>query len=253
MLFTISHISAQIPNASFENWEQENTWEVPTNWTTNNDENNFISVTKVESLTDGDFAMKVETNGPSFEGLAPGIASCIFLPNGNSNTLEFSYRIDSLIAGGNVEAIILQLKNDHFNQIGYWKLDVVTQGIESLQIPLNSINSDSIKIEIRANSLLTPLGYEGYAEIIVDRLELELTSSSTNPKKSKIKLFPNPSNGHFTIENCNGCKYQAYNTNGKIVKQGVILDRQVEIDDVGIYSLYIQKSNYRIQKKVIVQ
>ena len=171
---------SQVPNASFENWEQESTWQVPTDWQTNNAEMGFVSVYKVQSLTVGDFAMRVVNRGHSFEGYDYGHAYCTFYPTGSYNQLELFYKIDSISGGANIEILISQYDGIQFKQIGSWQTENITNGIEKLNIPFSQLNNDSTRIEIWSNSLLKPTGQEGYAEIIVDRMDLSLTSSSTN-------------------------------------------------------------------------
>lgn len=248
-------IFSQIPNGSFENWKLENTLEIPENWSTNNALINFVSVTKVESLTDGDYAMKVESKGTSFEGYAPGIAKNTFIPTTSFNTLELSYKIDSIEAGGNIEIVVSQYSGNAYLQIGYWKGENMSTGIESLQLPLIPVNGDSIRIEVRANSQLSPLGYVGHSEIIVDMMDLSLTLSTINPSSyDDILLYPNPTNKKFTIK---GVKkkspYIIYNFEGRLVKSGLLEDNSIEIDNNGVFYLKLQVEDRWVTKKLVVE
>ena len=74
----------QIPNASFENWVIENNFETPEFWHTNNYSTNFTSVSKVDYLTEGNFAMKVKSNGPSLKE-STGLCVLYILPNAQYN------------------------------------------------------------------------------------------------------------------------------------------------------------------------
>jgi len=246
---------SQIPNGSFENWEQENSWEIPTNWQTNNAEMDFVSVTKVESLTDGDFAMKVESKGHSFEGYAPGIAQCAFMPSSSFNTLEISYTIDSIEGEGNIEIVVSQYSDSTYLQIAYWKQESITTGIQSLQLPLSPVNGDSLKIEVRANSQLTALGYEGHAEIIVDMMELSLTSSTTNSSLYEdVTLYPNPTNNKVTINGIkNKTPYLLYDSEGRLIKSGFLEDNSIEIDNSGVFNIRLQIEDVWIVKMIIVK
>lgn len=254
-VLTTTQLFSQIPNGSFESWEQKNTWEVPRYWSTNNADMDFVSVTKVESITDGDYAMKVESKGTSFEGFAPGIAQTSFKPATSFNTLEFSYQIDSIIAGGNIEIVVSQYIENAYVQIGYWKQETATSGIQFLQLPLNSVNEDSIKIVVRANSHLTELGYVGHADITVDKMDLSMTSSTTNhPSIDDVFIYPNPTNKQFTINRVkNNTPFLLYNFEGQLIKSGLLIDNIVEIDTPGEYNLILQIEDTWVVKKVVVK
>lgn len=262
----LNPIFSQIPNSSFEDWYIENTLEVPLNWSTNNFNNGFVSVTKVESLTNGAHAMKVESKGLSFEGFAPGFAKTTFLPIQNIKNLELSYKIDSIEAGGNIEIIVSQLEGGEFQQLGYWTTNQKTSGIGYLQIPFNLINSDSLKIEIFANNHLTPTGYEGHAEIIVDELRMNLTSSTIKSSlKEEMIITPNPSTGIFILQLPNLLKEAnvvVINTNGYIVLQKSLKNNILDEIDIstlpaGQYNvaIYSEKDliKYRLKKIIKIE
>jgi len=253
-------IFSQIPNGSFENWEQENSWEIPTNWQTNNAEMDFVSVTKVESLTDGDYAMKVESKGTSFEGYAPGIAQCAFMPSSSFNNIEISYTIDSIEGEGNIEIVASQNSDSTYLQIAYWKQESITTGIQSLQLPLSPVNGDSLKIEVRANSQLTALGYEGHAEIIVDMMELSLTSSTINYSLyDNITLYPNPFNNTLILcfPQIGQGKIELFTMEGrKVYSKRIENKNTIRINNIselksGIYIIKLNSANYTTIRKII--
>jgi hypothetical protein len=254
-ILTITQVFSQIPNSSFEYWEQNSTWEFPSGWITNNINFTFVSVTKVDSLTNGDFAMKVESKGASFEGFAPGYALCTFISNNSFDSLGFSYRIDSIESDANIEVIVSQLNGSKYQQVGYWTTNQVTSGIEILRMPIVLINTDSIKLEVRANSILMPTGWEGHAEIIVDNMNLGLISSIKYPAyEDDIILYPNPSNGFITVEDIEmNIPYQLCTLDGKVIKFGILTDKTIEIQNTGVFILKLKIKDNWISKKIVVE
>jgi len=253
-IFFFCGLFAQIPNGSFENWETDLTDENPSHWTTNNVGPNFISVTKVMSLTDGLFAMKIKSRGPSFEGLGPGKVYCYLLPTNVYNTLSMTYRIDSLDTECNIEMIISQLNGQEEEQIGYWKRESVSNQDETLEIQLSKNVSDTLKIEIRANSRATPIGYSGHAEVVVDEMSLSYLSATNTEKKSEIMLFfPNPSTGSIFFKNLrHNSVFELYNIDGKLLKSGEITNELIHIQDEGAYILkYGTLDDWKVNKLIV--
>ena len=244
---------SQVPNPSFENWQDVQSWEEPVNWETNNG-NSFISVTKVDQLTNGTYAMKVESRGPSFEGFAPGITCTSFEPNNYTNAMFLDYRIDSLSGGGNIEIIVWQLANNVYEQIGYWTTDLITTQVKPLLLPYSQLNQDTIKIEIRANSLLSPTGYFGHAEIIVDNIEQGFVDSVQKIKdNSLIKVYPNPSQGNIRVTNCSDCNYSLYAIDGSLINSGKVNNEIILIKDRGVYNLVLDDRETRYSSRVVVE
>ena len=193
IMITGTQLLGQIPNNSFENWVQDSTWENPLHWESNNRSEQFISVTKVPSFVDNNYAMKVISNGVSFEGNAMGLASCSFLPKDNYNRFNMLFRIDSIDPGGQIEILISQWNGSDYQLLQEWKTQNISQEIDSLSLGFNKINMDSLRIEIISNTELTELGYEGYSEIMVDQLSLSLFSSTNTPGTiDAFKIYPNP-------------------------------------------------------------
>lgn len=246
---------AQFPNASFENWEQQSTWEVPANWHTNNTEMGFVSVTKVESLTDGDYAMKVVNKGISFEGYDSGQANCTFLPSGSFNQLGLSCLIDSISGGASIDILISQYDGNQYEQIGSWHTEVTTSGIKDLAIPLSPINIDSLRIDIRSNSVLTATGQVGYAEIIVDNLSLSFTSSTVSEKGYDLfRIYPIPSTGWLTLSDLAlGKRYKLHDTGGNLIEAGTLSSRSFYVKKDGLLILSIEIDDEWIHRKIMVK
>lgn len=250
-------IHAQIPNASFENWVIENNFETPEFWHTNNYSTNFTSVSKVDYLTEGNFAMKVKSNGPSFEGKAPGYAYCTFLPNAQYNFLELSYRIDLIVSEGSILVIVSQFEGADYKRIGTWTSETMTTQIEQAQLPFKLVNNDSVKVEIFAATKITSLGYEGYSEVIVDGMHLDIRSGiDTDVIDYTFQILPNPTSGMITIQG--GAEIRRLtirDAKGSMVKKVVGNTRQLDLSELsaGNYYLTIETSTNEIFTKKIVK
>jgi len=207
------YVNAQIPNSSFEHWDSISGVEQPDGWNTNNMPH-FLAVTKVDKLIDGDYAMKVETNGISFEGKAPGWARCNFLAPSHINQISFNYKIDSIETPAEIEIVILQWHAGQLIQIAQWKSKSITHGIAILKLPMLQISSDTIVLEIKANSKLSSLGYEGYSEIILDNVTFDFSNSVENMHKINDIKFCNLVNDQLLLEFPMACNITICNMSG---------------------------------------
>lgn len=251
-MFISMTVFCQIPNDSFEEWKNENTWEIPIGWETNN-EDGFISITKVTGLVNGDHSMKVESKGVSFEGFAPGVAKVRFLPDGAFNNLKLNYFVDSLITEGSIEVIVSQRDNGFYKKIGDWRTEDLSSNVEELMIPLVSLNQDSLEVLIIANTLLTALGYEGYSSVIVDDIDISLSASlNEGVEILKPQIYPNPSSGNIFISDCTDCNYMLHDANGKLIRKGILATGKLEIATSGIYTLYVDGINFSAIERVVV-
>ena len=240
ILFLSEITESQIPNAGFEEWDSIAGIEEPVNWDTKNVEK-FISVEKVPYLTQGQYAIKVSSNGPSFEGTSSGMAKTRFKPLDIYNTLLADIKIDT-IDSGKVEIILNQIEGDKINQIGYWTKDTITNGINNIEIPVDYETLDTIEILIFAHNTPVPLGSIGYSEIIVDNMNFTNISSIEEIKANDFFVFPNPSKDILSITfavSFDG-KFEIINNAGRIIKTYEIQNKVLEKLDIshlpnGIY------------------
>ncbi len=198
ILFLSEITESQIPNAGFEEWDSIVGVEEPVNWNTKNIEK-FISVEKVPCLTQGQYAIKVSSNGPSFEGTSSGVAKTRFKPLHIYNTLLADIKIDT-IDSGKVEIILNQIVGGNVNQIGYWTKDTTTNGINNIEILVDYETLDTIEILIIAHNTPGPLGSIGYSEIVVDNMNFANTNSIDDIKTNGFFVFPNPSKNILSVK-----------------------------------------------------
>ncbi len=242
ILFLSEITESQIPNAGFEEWDSIGGVEEPVNWNTKNVES-FISVEKVPYLTQGQYAIIVSSNGPSFEGTSSGVAKTRFKPTQIYNTLTAEIKIDTIVSG-KVEIILNQIVDENINQIGYWTKDTTTNGINNIEIPLDYETLDTIEILIFAHNTQGALGSIGYSGIVVDNLYFANISSIDKIKANDFFVFPNPSKNVLSVKFPMrfGGKLEIIDNSGRILKTYKVQSKALEKLDIsnlpkGIYFL----------------
>jgi hypothetical protein len=243
-------IFGQIPNASFELWETIDDLECLVGWTSNNHPFG-VTTKKVKGINDGEFALNLISNGISFEGRLPGYIRTSFMPDAPFNALLLSMEIDSLDSLGYVQIIVTEGEFFDYNQnIGFYYSKEYNPGKQTISIPLIPCASDTIHIEIRANSTNFGAYYDGYASIIVDDLSLEYIQESENPLDD-IRFYPNPAQGQVRIEQANGYTYSLLASNGQFIKSGEIENCLLNIEHPGTFLLIIEHlGEVRVEKIV---
>lgn len=222
-------VFAQIPNNSFEEWAGYIT-EEPTGWITNNIPNH-ISVSKTTESYTGMFAAKVISNGPSFEGPAPGWLKTTLIPTEVPQKLTLYYKCDSILPPAYGEIAVNQYNNGIFIVLGKVEILNINQSFELLTIPLSSSQiPDSIEIRISSITINNGLTYEGYISFIVDDIVLSNTTGLIEPSiDERILLYPNPVNGYLTVEvpkdfDIQNGIIQIMDTNGKVLKNTTLIN-----------------------------
>jgi hypothetical protein len=85
-------------------------------------------------------------------------------------------------------------------------------------------------------------------------VDVILLPSAVEEITTMIKVFPNPSNGLFTVNTEENINLEVFDITGRIVNaQSVIGSTQVEIDKAGVYFFKFSNENGSVIKKVIVQ
>jgi hypothetical protein len=233
----------QIPNSDFENWAIINGIEEPVYWETNN-EINSISVTKTNESYEGNFALQVINNGPSFEGPLPGYASVVFAPVNIPAQISAYVKCDRISGTGKGIISVLGFSEGMDNIIGKWETTVEIPQFTLIKIPLNPVKQyDSLAIIIEAFAGMDTLGWPtGNSSIKVDCLSDE-TNTVINELSfnSSLTVFPNPCRKELNIRNSGGTIYQCviFNVSGKLLfkKNFGISDIRLNLKDYrqGIY------------------
>ncbi len=225
----------QILNSDFEDWGTINNIEEPDYWETNNELLGSTSVTKTQDSHQGDFALQIINDGPSFEGPGPGYASTIFTSNVIANTISAYVKCDSISGTGKSFILINGYTGSELQQIGYWETTVLIPQYELIEIPLSPVeNYDSIQILISSTSILDPTGWPtGFARLKVDQLSEEIISSTTEPSSSKLlEIFPNPCDDELHITNPEGVlsALDIYDAYGRLISHQNLQTSSVKLN-----------------------
>lgn len=194
LLFWATTPYSQIPNGNFEEWEIVGNIEQPKYWKTNNVQC-CSTVVKTGDAIEGNYSMKISSTAPSIEGTLPGWAEITLYPGQVYQNFSASIRIDS-IEMGKVIIEVQELSNGSYGQIGYWESNTATSGVLPVTFPINQSQTDSLKITVTAANSPGPLGSEGYAETVIDKLTLSGIVSTEKIKTSgaeTLRIAPNPS------------------------------------------------------------
>lgn len=200
LLALSAQLSAQIPNEGFEEWEVVDGIEQPKYWSTNNAEC-CLTVEKVSGADaiSGSHSMKVSSSALSIEGALPGRAHIAFQPGTVYRSLSAKARIDSMEMG-EVVITVREWSNGALREIGKWSSAAKTDGVISIATEIaQTEQAVFLEIDIEARNTQSPVGSIGYAEAIIDDLELSVVSSTAAAERRRLQVFPNPSSGLFNF------------------------------------------------------
>jgi Secretion system C-terminal sorting domain len=250
----------QIPNSDFEYWDIRNGIEEPVDWITNN-EINSISVSKTTDGYEGDFALHIINNGPSFEGPLPGYASVIYTSGIIPTEISAYVKCDSVSGTGKGIISVISYLEGMESEIGKWEtMDEIPQ-FTLVLIPLNPVGHyDSIAIRLEAFAGMDVLGWPtGHASLKVDHLrdgsESDLNEFS---RSSSLKVFPNPCHDIVNISNPEGTISECaiINACGKVLYKKSFGGSDIRLDikdyQQGLYLLWSMDNKGIIWKNKII-
>lgn len=265
IVFAAGYISAQIPNNGFEDWEAVNGAEEPTGWNTNNAQPFGVSVERTNDRWIEDYGARIRSNQWGLEGRMPGWCQTTFTPTQVYNKIDFLAKIISIYGGGYAEIEIREiLPSGSQPVIGSRKFTSSLPAWGSYSVYFNTHdNLYPLTIIIRACSLQIPTGYTGYAEWIVDDLQLGFSGVANDPLGSgEFKIFPNPTDKSFMLSlpegtNTNEMRIEMYDMSGKMVHSQKInaIQTRIDVADLpsGNYSLAILNKEAIITKQITLK
>ncbi len=265
-LFATILVKAQIPNASFENWDTINN--TCNSWYSLNDAFGFTNTSRENISVDGNYSIGlVSLSVPGF-GIVPGLATTGVL-NTLTNTVEGGYatneRPDSLIgfvkedvlSGDTSSALVIVYHHGTTSQeIGRGGIYFtgVTTGFRRFSFPINytsSLSTDTILIILSGGRLAS---VSAGSKITIDQLSY-FPSSGTGinlPLQQEISVYQTPSD--IVVEHAeNNSQIQLLDINGRVVSKNEMNINTTNLMN-GMYFLQITNSNYETySKKLIIQ
>lgn len=187
----------------FEEWEYVGEWEVPVGWTVNNTYEVFPCSVKEEEAFSGQYALRLRSYGPSFEGYTAGVATREFYVTPTEGLLALQVKIDSLLSGGFATIAVTGKASNYAVPIGSWNRNTLTNGFEHVEILLEQTSlPDSVRVILTSNTTPGPLGFEGYTEMVVDQLEfvLDVSAQQETPRAQAARIYPMPVGQQATVE-----------------------------------------------------
>jgi len=227
VLFVMAHagLYAQIPNNTFDTWVEYEGMEIPEGWEVN-DTFCCTFIEKSGFSLNGDHALKVYIFAPHHFTTEWSIQTT-FPVNQAYQYLTGYYRIDSIFNMGKARIDIYQHVGNEFELIANKEFPEVSEGFEVFNIGFaQAANADSIRIRITTNILNLNQLPAGYAEIILDQLELSETPLSQAPveriNENAIMLYPNPFTDNLNITfnypvDPDDIFVEVYDTHGKLL------------------------------------
>lgn len=202
LFFSTYYSYSQIPNNSFEYWSTIEGIEEPDGWFSNNAQSH-ISVQKTTDAYSGDYAVEILSNGPSFEGPAPGWIKTTVYPLTQLNRLSLFYKCDSLVSPAVGEITATSWVNGSANNVGTFEITQINSMYELLTIPL-SLNEipDSLTVSLTSKTINNGVSYIGYAKLKFDSIYLDYSAGINEDLNflHNIKVYPNPANTLLTID-----------------------------------------------------
>ncbi|MCC6411451.1 MAG: T9SS type A sorting domain-containing protein [Saprospiraceae bacterium] len=254
IFLTCSTTHAQI-SENFELWVTGPFgFHIPDGWTVNNAEPTRPVSVRNEDPYSGTYALQLFSEGPSFEGRAPGRAFRKFYATTN-DPISVYVRVDSLLPGGSAE-IVVYLNNSSLTTLGTWSSTTVTSGYVNAQVAIPNFSApDTLSISLVAKTTLGPLGYDGYAVVTFDALGQITTSTGEPGANDDFSLSPNPTTGLFTFGNGQTTVDQAVVTD----LQGRTLHTFSNVREInlineppGMYLVHLQHQGQYHTKKIVV-
>ena len=251
---------------AFEDWETINGFEIPKGWEINNASPGYPCSSRIVNETDGSYALRLRSRGPSFEGAAPGYAfKKFYIPTSSAILIAADINVDSILdlfPGGFGAFQLYSSQNNYTHLIASWQVDTVTNGFVHVELPIEpNLLPDTLAISFVSGTTLGPLGYNGYSEIIVDNLSMIFDVSATQflGDSPLVQVFPNPSNGNIQIKTTEiqlGSAQLAALDGRGITAWKEVSNGRFDAGRVppGIYFLKIKaKDNQLITKRIVIQ
>ncbi len=278
VVVNMSFAQPAIPNGGFENWTDTIT---PQNWSTTNLSLGFFTYAGVTRTTDkytGTYAMKLRTISIPLLGMLPGAATTGNLdlmggtgitggvPTGGVKPIAFSGAFKYNSVNGDtmvIFAIFTRWNGTTRDTLGYSGVSTnqtvsnYTTFNQPVQYDIPNQVPDTFNIIIASSAGYTP---QENSTLYVDNLSFTASNGEVIPLNAFIqKVYPNPSNGKFTVLLGDEENYQirVYNLLGQIVWEvsDVFMQAEINLEGMpkGIYIVETDNGQIRNTYRVTIE
>lgn len=246
-------LSAQIPNAGFENWSFNGWNYVPDEWETDNSELQEPVTQDLEPYQ-GEYAMKV-TAVPYELGMI-GEARVSF-PN-EAIPPSLNFWVKSAVENGYVEVRIEFWNEDNLIYFEQWFNTGQIPEWTFVSMELEQIEPVLTDAKIHVTALVGDL-VAGNAEISLDAMGFGQPQSVSNYSNYKFSIYPNPAQNHFIFQDEEGNVelFEIYTLDGKLIETVQVNNsgnNSVDISGLanGIYSLVLRQGENTLGTQKLV-
>lgn len=258
ILLTISilisfQVFCQIPNASFEEWEQVDNYDKPVNWETNQD--TFFTRIIQDSIfkMDGDYSMHFVSNAPSaWQDCTDRLSTSITFTDGLEENQSLFFYLKLLSINANNDAYfqvrIAGYKNGQnlgFVDSTFWG---EVEEFQQVEIPMDFADAELITFDFMGGAVNGPTdGCVVRSTSWLDGIEIKDSSptSINSVEKLAIDIFPNPSFGKIEIKGDWGKirSFKIYDLYGRELERGKVESSKLILKTKGILFLILKSNN----------
>ncbi|MEO5644930.1 MAG: T9SS type A sorting domain-containing protein [Bacteroidia bacterium] len=226
-------LSAQIPNASLENWSNGN----PVSWTTANIQPNYINVTQSNQAHAGSSAVKlgVYSSGPSTYG---GVVVTSYHTSITTQTDSLTGWYKCNLLNGDEFVVVLSLyengSSNAFSFTYFANSQSTYTRFAVVATPFVAAGVDSVGISLILDNTSGNPDMNSY--VIVDDLHLGSSASGIQEQHNAMNFsaFPNPSSSIIRFTNPEDATLEIYSAEGKLLMSRLQEKGDAELDLSGL-------------------
>lgn len=248
----------------FENWKDSLNLEYLSNWEIYPPiDSNHINLEKVNSLNEGQFAAKILSNIPHWEGNYPTYITKELPFTSNLINTTFTYKCEG---EGKCILAVTQFNRDTNIETEKEIWQIEAGDTNTYSITIDSISTDNPAeifklIAFIAMPVMSDIGSFGVSVFTIDSLAIENVSINSNfddsPQMSNIELYPNPTKNYVQIKQTNNNEYEILNfkifdNEGKLIRSIEGSNQTILLpENTGVYYILITTKTGKHMKKIL--
>lgn len=248
----------------FENWKDSLNLEYLSNWNVYPPiDSNHINLEKVNSLNEGQFAAKILSNIPHWEGNYPTYITKKLPFTSNLINIKFTYKCE-----GEGQCILAVTQ---FNRDTNIETEKEIWQIEAGDTNTYSITIDSIAVDnafenfklvaFIAMPVMSDIGSFGVSVFTIDSLAIENVSINSNfddlPQMSNVEFYPNPTKNYVQIKQTRNNEHEILNfkifdNEGELIRSIEGSNQTILLpENTGIYYILTTTKTGKYMKRVL--